>query len=169
MEGLAEGVNNLRITDASYNNKKKNRIQVSNTKKPLFFYVNLAKVTKTKRAPFSFFVCFGIDFMGFFLLRNPIIYKTKSYCVCVLSDSMVLFGFAEVHAAQQRGGALRSWNGYCFLHLSLVFFLLSRVIILLPRVWLWSRIVLLPRHWLVMSIVEYVRYNGGEGFVSFLY
>jgi hypothetical protein len=24
---------------------KKNRIQVSNTKKPLFFYVNLAKVT----------------------------------------------------------------------------------------------------------------------------
>ncbi|KAM1013686.1 hypothetical protein FF1_043587 [Malus domestica] len=42
MEGLAEGVNNLRITDASYN-KKKNRIQVSNTKKPLFFYVNLAK------------------------------------------------------------------------------------------------------------------------------
>ncbi|XP_048436424.1 uncharacterized protein At2g34160-like [Pyrus x bretschneideri] len=43
MEGLAEGVNNLRITDASYNNKKKNRIQVSNTKKPLFFYVNLAK------------------------------------------------------------------------------------------------------------------------------
>ncbi|CAN6721111.1 unnamed protein product [Malus baccata var. baccata] len=42
MEGLAEGVNNLRITDVSYN-KKKNRIQVSNTKKPLFFYVNLAK------------------------------------------------------------------------------------------------------------------------------
>ena len=26
-------------------NLKKNRIQVSNTKKPLFFYVNLAKVT----------------------------------------------------------------------------------------------------------------------------
>lgn len=25
-------------------NQKKNRIQVSNTKKPLFFYVNLAKV-----------------------------------------------------------------------------------------------------------------------------
>ena len=30
---------------------KKNRIQVSNTKKPLFFYVNLAKVTNN-----SFFV-----------------------------------------------------------------------------------------------------------------
>ncbi|XVF34378.1 hypothetical protein REPUB_Repub18cG0054300 [Reevesia pubescens] len=44
MEGITEGVNNLNITDssASFNNKK-NRIQVSNTKKPLFFYVNLAK------------------------------------------------------------------------------------------------------------------------------
>lgn len=28
----------------STDNQKKNRIQVSNTKKPLFFYVNLAKV-----------------------------------------------------------------------------------------------------------------------------
>ncbi|ONI34369.1 hypothetical protein PRUPE_1G478700 [Prunus persica] len=42
MDGVTEGVNNLQITDSSYNNKK-NRIQVSNTKKPLFFYVNLAK------------------------------------------------------------------------------------------------------------------------------
>ncbi|KAJ7966163.1 Alba DNA/RNA-binding protein [Quillaja saponaria] len=41
MEVITEGVNNLNITDSSYNNK--NRIQVSNTKKPLFFYVNLAK------------------------------------------------------------------------------------------------------------------------------
>ncbi|WVZ00783.1 hypothetical protein V8G54_026852 [Vigna mungo] len=40
MESITEGVNNINITD-SY---KKNRIQVSNTKKPLFFYVNLAKV-----------------------------------------------------------------------------------------------------------------------------
>lgn len=39
MEGVAEAVNNLRISDSH----KKNRIQVSNTKKPLFFYVNLAK------------------------------------------------------------------------------------------------------------------------------
>lgn len=46
MEGITEGVNNLNIMDssASNNNNKKNRIQVSNTKKPLFFYVNLAKV-----------------------------------------------------------------------------------------------------------------------------
>ncbi|KAH1105572.1 hypothetical protein J1N35_009340 [Gossypium stocksii] len=44
MEGITEGVNNLNIMDSSAsNNNKKNRIQVSNTKKPLFFYVNLAK------------------------------------------------------------------------------------------------------------------------------
>ncbi|EEF46984.1 uncharacterized protein At2g34160 [Ricinus communis] len=40
MEAVTEGVNNMNINDAS---NKKNRIQVSNTKKPLFFYVNLAK------------------------------------------------------------------------------------------------------------------------------
>ncbi|XP_057967162.1 uncharacterized protein At2g34160-like [Malania oleifera] len=39
MEDITEGVNNLNIMDS----QKKNRIQVSNTKKPLFFYVNLAK------------------------------------------------------------------------------------------------------------------------------
>ncbi|KAL1564973.1 hypothetical protein AAHA92_07249 [Salvia divinorum] len=36
-----EGVNNINIAVAE--TQKKNRIQVSNTKKPLFFYVNLAK------------------------------------------------------------------------------------------------------------------------------
>ncbi|RWW15008.1 hypothetical protein GW17_00021182 [Ensete ventricosum] len=40
MEEVTEGINNLSVTADSY---KKNRIQVSNTKKPLFFYVNLAK------------------------------------------------------------------------------------------------------------------------------
>ncbi|GAB2284902.1 hypothetical protein Dimus_019355 [Dionaea muscipula] len=40
MEQVTEGVKNLNIADSS---NKKNRIQVSNTKKPLFFYVNLAK------------------------------------------------------------------------------------------------------------------------------
>ncbi|WMV35140.1 hypothetical protein MTR67_028525 [Solanum verrucosum] len=39
MEELAEGVSNLNLVDS----QKKNRIQVSNTKKPLFFYVNLSK------------------------------------------------------------------------------------------------------------------------------
>ncbi|KAJ4708289.1 Alba DNA/RNA-binding protein [Melia azedarach] len=40
MEEVTEGVNNMNLAgDAN----KKNRIQVSNTKKPLFFYVNLAK------------------------------------------------------------------------------------------------------------------------------
>ncbi|KAM5564521.1 uncharacterized protein ABKV19_018880 [Rosa sericea] len=41
MDGLTEAVNDMHITDSAAN--KKNRIQVSNTKKPLFFYVNLAK------------------------------------------------------------------------------------------------------------------------------
>jgi hypothetical protein len=40
MEEVTERVANLAINDTH----KKNRIQVSNTKKPLFFYVNLAKV-----------------------------------------------------------------------------------------------------------------------------
>ena len=39
MEEITEGVNNMNIVDSH----KKNQIQVSNTKKPLFFYVNLAK------------------------------------------------------------------------------------------------------------------------------
>ncbi|KAL6212093.1 hypothetical protein ACLB2K_017314 [Fragaria x ananassa] len=42
MEGLTEAVNDMHITESAAN-KKNHRIQVSNTKKPLFFYVNLAK------------------------------------------------------------------------------------------------------------------------------
>ncbi|KAM7459475.1 hypothetical protein LguiA_036469 [Lonicera macranthoides] len=38
MEAITEGVSNLNVSEP-----KKNRIQVSNTKKSLFFYVNLAK------------------------------------------------------------------------------------------------------------------------------
>ncbi|KAI5640732.1 hypothetical protein M9H77_00164 [Catharanthus roseus] len=41
MEEITEGVTNININAAG--DQKKNRIQVSNTKKPLFFYVNLAK------------------------------------------------------------------------------------------------------------------------------
>uniref|UniRef100_A0A0A0LFY5 DNA/RNA-binding protein Alba-like domain-containing protein n=1 Tax=Cucumis sativus TaxID=3659 RepID=A0A0A0LFY5_CUCSA len=40
MEEIVEGVNSINLSSDSF---KKNRIQVSNTKKPLFFYVNLAK------------------------------------------------------------------------------------------------------------------------------
>ncbi|XP_057536658.1 uncharacterized protein At2g34160-like [Amaranthus tricolor] len=39
VEQITEGVTNLSVVDSG----KKNRIQVSNTKNPLFFYVNLAK------------------------------------------------------------------------------------------------------------------------------
>ncbi|XP_065849299.1 uncharacterized protein At2g34160-like [Euphorbia lathyris] len=42
MEVIAEGINNLSITESSFAGQK-NRIQVSHTKKPLFFYVNLSK------------------------------------------------------------------------------------------------------------------------------
>ncbi|KAL3825112.1 hypothetical protein ACJIZ3_021141 [Penstemon smallii] len=41
MEEITDGVSNIAI--AGGDSQKKNRIQVSNTKKPLFFYVNLAK------------------------------------------------------------------------------------------------------------------------------
>ncbi|KAK7292066.1 hypothetical protein RIF29_07729 [Crotalaria pallida] len=40
MEEITDGVNAINLGAESH---KKNRIQVSNTKKPLFFYVNLAK------------------------------------------------------------------------------------------------------------------------------
>ncbi|XP_052183830.1 uncharacterized protein At2g34160-like [Diospyros lotus] len=45
MEEITDGVNNININigGAAGDSNKKNRIQVSNTKKPLFFYVNLAK------------------------------------------------------------------------------------------------------------------------------
>ncbi|KAG0495991.1 hypothetical protein HPP92_000682 [Vanilla planifolia] len=39
MEEVTDAVNNLSLNDAH----RKNLIQVSNTKNPLFFYVNLAK------------------------------------------------------------------------------------------------------------------------------
>ncbi|CAI0444377.1 unnamed protein product [Linum tenue] len=43
MEVITEGVNNLTLADSAAPGYQRNRIQVSNTKKPLFFYVNLAK------------------------------------------------------------------------------------------------------------------------------
>lgn len=61
MEEITEAVNNINISD-SY---KKNRIQVSNTKKPLFFYVNLAKVIGG--SSFCFVLCLSLLlFDGFF-------------------------------------------------------------------------------------------------------
>lgn len=41
MEEITDAVSNINIAGDT---QKKNRIQVSNTKKPLFFYVNLSKV-----------------------------------------------------------------------------------------------------------------------------
>lgn len=44
MEAITEGINNVNISSTNSEPQKKNRIQVSNTKKSLFFYVNLSKV-----------------------------------------------------------------------------------------------------------------------------
>ncbi|KAF3333551.1 hypothetical protein FCM35_KLT01242 [Carex littledalei] len=49
MEEVTEAVSNLNISETH----KKNRIQVSNTKKPLFFYVNLAKVSSIHEVELS--------------------------------------------------------------------------------------------------------------------
>ncbi|XP_030475992.2 uncharacterized protein At2g34160-like [Syzygium oleosum] len=43
MEQITEGVSSIALNGGGGEAVKKNRIQVSNTKKPLFFYVNLAK------------------------------------------------------------------------------------------------------------------------------
>ena len=69
MEEITQGVDNINLVADSY---KKNRIQVSNTKKPLFFYVNLAKI-------FPFF----IEFFTLF-------YENK---VLNLNNTDKIFGF----------------------------------------------------------------------------
>ncbi|CAI9777003.1 unnamed protein product [Fraxinus pennsylvanica] len=48
MEEITKGVSKMEIVESL----EKNRIQVYNTEKPLFFYVNLAKFT-ILRSPFS--------------------------------------------------------------------------------------------------------------------
>lgn len=60
MEEITEGVTNININAAG--DQKKNRIQVSNTKKPLFFYVNLAKVFSLSFSSFPF-VEFTVKFV----------------------------------------------------------------------------------------------------------
>lgn len=47
----SQGVTNINIAGDT---QKKNRIQVSNTNKPLFFYVNLAKVSRCTETRFLF-------------------------------------------------------------------------------------------------------------------
>jgi hypothetical protein len=55
MEEVTEAVNNMSISGGAEGHKK-NRIQVSNTKKPLFFYVNLAKVRREINPTISYVV-----------------------------------------------------------------------------------------------------------------
>lgn len=69
MEEITEGVKNIAI--ATTESHKKNRIQVSNTKKPLFFYVNLAKVRTEQTTKNTSFVSIDFPFdlwFGFLIL-----------------------------------------------------------------------------------------------------
>lgn len=61
MEAITEGVSNLNVSE-----QKKNRIQVSNTKKSLFFYVNLAKVV-------SYQIKSNLSYPSFFHLFTSIL------------------------------------------------------------------------------------------------
>ena len=63
MEEITDGVNAINLGGAGGGDSyKKNRIQVSNTKKPLFFYVNLAKVTTLSSSSSFFFFQSGFSF-----------------------------------------------------------------------------------------------------------
>ncbi|XP_048331313.2 uncharacterized protein At2g34160 isoform X1 [Ziziphus jujuba] len=71
MEGITDGVNNINISDSSSVYSKKNRIQVSNTKKPLFFYVNLAKRYMQQHNEVELSALgMGVKFTSFYALLN---------------------------------------------------------------------------------------------------
>lgn len=63
------------IKQANNENLKKNRIQVSNTKKPLFFYVNLAKVIYHIVKPLSF--CLIIVIYAYIRFGKVLRFKKK--------------------------------------------------------------------------------------------
>jgi hypothetical protein len=91
MEEVTEAVSNLNISEAH----KKNRIQVSNTKKPLFFYVNLAKVSPLIPDPLVLLFCanlLGSDVL-FVLSQLP------PYFDGLLIACLLLFVKTEIHAA----------------------------------------------------------------------
>ena len=87
MEEITGGLANVNIADAH----KKNRIQVSNTKKPLFFYVNLAKVEKsTKEHTFrmmTIVACYSFSFCLFFLRQ----FLCFSHCIFFCYFSFISF------------------------------------------------------------------------------
>ena len=101
MEGITEGVNNLNITDSSASNNNI-RIQVSNTKKPLFFYVNLAKVHSS--FPFLCSSFLGFSQISLFPLEiclpaqtvlAMIGFQVCYYCLSLRNDSfnIMILGF----------------------------------------------------------------------------
>lgn len=58
---ITEAMNNVNINNSD--SHKKNRIQVSNTKKPLFFYVNLAKVKPSVSTLFSILCVYADNYI----------------------------------------------------------------------------------------------------------
>jgi hypothetical protein len=85
MEAITEGVNNININNNNNNNNsdsyKKNRIQVSNTKKPLFFYVNLAKVY------LLILIVFSLITMFFFFLISFYYYNCRDTCNSIMRSN----------------------------------------------------------------------------------
>lgn len=72
MEEITDGVNAMNLGGDSH---KKNRIQVSNTKKPLFFYVNLAKVYLSQTTS----ILFDLGF-GYFMLVPKLVFFLGINC-----------------------------------------------------------------------------------------
>ncbi|KAL0374309.1 UNVERIFIED_CONTAM: hypothetical protein Sradi_3346600 [Sesamum radiatum] len=85
MEEITDGVTNISISGDS---QKKNRIQVSNTKKPLFFYVNLAKRymqqhNEVELSALGMGICRLLTYHYFFFPSSPtyLLYASISYVV----------------------------------------------------------------------------------------
>lgn len=86
MEDITEGVNKINIAEAQ---KKNNRIQVSNTKKPLFFYVNLSKVLA-------------------FHIRSCLFIEPYVNWAFLIPGVLC---FLEIHATARGGRAFSTWHG----------------------------------------------------------
>ena len=76
MEEITDGVNNMNISDL----QKRNRIQVSNTKKPLFFYVNLAKVKTLISAVLDYELNLGFSLLMWYQNYLNLVMGLRSLC-----------------------------------------------------------------------------------------
>ena len=85
-------------TTTAVETHKKNRIQVSNTKKPLFFYVNLAKVSAKKKEQSLHFIITKVSWWS----SNRFIYESSD-CKLIRISLFSCVSNAEVHSTAQRG------------------------------------------------------------------